>query len=123
MSDYQLQAQEEMYDAIAAQDNERATIERAADERKPSTREPRKASEFDAYYSARNALILDASGATQVAGYREWQSYGRQVRKGEKGIQLAAPVVVKDKTSGDSKVVNMKVTTVFDVSQTDPREA
>lgn len=83
---------------------------------------PREISEWASYYSPRNALILDASGATVVAGYREWQQHGRQVRKGERGIQLAAPVVVKDKKTGDSKVVNMKHTTVFDISQTDARE-
>jgi hypothetical protein len=30
--------------------------------------------------------------ASQVAGYRTWQSLGRQVRKGEQGIQILAPV-------------------------------
>lgn len=75
------------------------------------------------HYSPRNALILAASGATNVAGYREWKQLGRQVRKGEHGIKLAAPVVVKDKDTGEPKVVNVKTATVFDISQTDELEA
>jgi hypothetical protein len=67
-------------------------------------------------------LVLAAAGATNVAGYREWQEQGRQVRKGEHGIALAAPVVVKDRETGDPRVVNMKTVTVFDISQTDAIE-
>ena len=85
-------------------------------------RQPRSVDEFADYYSPRNALILAAAGAQLVAGYREWQQHGRQVRKGEHGIRIAAPVVVKDKKTGESKTVNMKETSVFDVSQTDPIE-
>ncbi|MGI9023785.1 MAG: ArdC-like ssDNA-binding domain-containing protein [Acidimicrobiales bacterium] len=32
-------------------------------------------------------------GVTRVAGYRRWQSLGRQVRKGEQGIAILAPVL------------------------------
>jgi DNA primase len=46
------------------------------------------------HYSFRNtvAIWLQRPDATQVAGYRTWQSLGRQVRKGEHGIQILAPV-------------------------------
>jgi hypothetical protein len=30
-----------------------------------------------------------------VAGYQTWKELGRQVKKGEKGIQIFAPMVVK----------------------------
>ncbi len=45
-------------------------------------------------YSFRNtvAIWMQRPDATQVAGYRTWQSLGRQVRKGEHGIQILAPV-------------------------------
>ncbi|MPZ53569.1 MAG: hypothetical protein GEU79_12690 [Acidimicrobiia bacterium] len=33
-----------------------------------------------------------------VAGYRRWQTLGRQVRKGEKAIGILAPVTRKDET-------------------------
>ena len=36
--------------------------------------------------------MLQRPDASQVAGYRTWQSLGRQVRKGEQGIQILAPV-------------------------------
>lgn len=82
--------------------------------------EPRARAQWPAHYSARNVLLLEAAGATLVAGYREWQDAGRQVRRGEHGIRIGAPVTVKDGDTGETKVVNVKTATVFDVSQTDP---
>jgi hypothetical protein len=35
--------------------------------------------------------------ATQVAGFKAWQQLGRQVRKGEHGIRIMAPMVVKQR--------------------------
>ena len=85
--------------------------------------------------------------ATQVAGYRTWQSLGRQVRKGEQGIQILAPVTrrVADDEPTDAtgraggrpagrtagrraddprarprRLVGVRIAHVFDVSQTDP---
>src|SRR4051794_29223194 len=45
-------------------------------------------------YSLGNTLLiaLQCPDATQVASYRTWQSFGRQVRKGEKGIRILAPM-------------------------------
>src|SRR3989442_1240099 len=44
-------------------------------------------------YSARNVLLisLQRPSARRVAGYRTWQTMGRQVRKGERGIAILAP--------------------------------
>jgi hypothetical protein len=81
--------------------------------------QPRTVDLWPQHYSPRNCVILSVSGASEVAGYREWQAFGRQVRKGEKGIPLLAPVTQKDKETGETRVVNMKTTTVFDVTQTD----
>jgi len=38
-------------------------------------------------------LLIEAQrpGATMVAGYEAWQRSGRQVNKGESGIQILAP--------------------------------
>lgn len=50
------------------------------------------------HYSARNILLLliqaeeRGTEITRVAGYRAWQTFGRQVRKGEKGYKVLAPV-------------------------------
>jgi transcriptional regulator with XRE-family HTH domain len=48
-------------------------------------------------YSWRNVVLILAQrpDARQVAGYRTWQSLGRQVRKGEKGIAVIAPVIYR----------------------------
>lgn len=81
----------------------------------------RTADTWTEHYSPRNVLTLAAAGATDVAGYREWQQLGRQVRRGEHGIALVAPVVKKDKDTGETRVVNMGTVTVFDISQTDPK--
>ena len=41
-------------------------------------------------YSINNLLLIIAQcpHATQVAGFRQWQAKGRQVRKGEKAIKI-----------------------------------
>src|SRR6266436_2863256 len=48
-------------------------------------------------YSLGNTLLIgfQRPEATLVAGYKTWQSMGRQVRKGEKGIAILAPIVRK----------------------------
>lgn len=78
-------------------------------------------------YSFRNTLLilLQTQGkATRVAGYKKWNEFGRQVRKGEKSIRILAPVIVKvkdrnDPRFGESICVGFKGCGVFDVSQTD----
>ena len=44
-------------------------------------------------YSLNNTILIYAQcpGASRVAGYRLWQELGRQVKKGEKGIEILAP--------------------------------
>ena len=48
-------------------------------------------------YSWRNCLLIlqPKPDAAQVAGYRNWQSLGRQVRHGERGIAVLAPVTYR----------------------------
>ena len=47
-------------------------------------------------YSFNNTLLIamQRPDATLVTGYRNWQSMGRQVKKGEKGITIIAPAPV-----------------------------
>ncbi len=77
-------------------------------------------------YSANNSLLilLQRPGATRVAGYRRWRDLGRQVRRGEEGLKILAPIfrTVEDEDSGEKARVlcSFKVVKVFDVSQTDP---
>ena len=52
----------------------------------------RTAARFHAYSPNNVVLILaQKSEATRVAGYKTWQSLGRQVKKGEKAIFIFAP--------------------------------
>ncbi len=55
-------------------------------------------------YSPNNVVLILAQKpeATRVAGYKTWQSLGRQVKKGEKAIYIFAPrpyrVTTEDET-------------------------
>ena len=48
-------------------------------------------------YSWGNVLLIASQRptATHVAGYHMWNQMGRSVKKGEKGIMILAPMVVK----------------------------
>lgn len=94
-------------------------------------------------YSFNNTLLIamQRPDATLVTGYRNWQSMGRQVKKGEKGITILAPAPIKRKREqeildqnhmplldADGKprteevevvIPRFKTTPVFDISQTD----
>ena len=98
-------------------------------------------------YSLNNVMLIHAQkpDATLVAGFNKWKnSFGRHVKKGEKGIQILAPTpykikVDKEKLDPDTKlplldengepvteekeitIPMFKVVSVFDVSQTDGR--
>jgi len=51
-------------------------------------------------YSASNCILIFSQmpTATHVAGYRDWQNkFGRQVKKGARGIRIIAPMMVKEK--------------------------
>ena len=96
-------------------------------------------------YSTRNTMLIymQKPDATLVAGYRAWETqFGRYVKKGEKGIKILAPapfvmkkemdkldpvtrrpvldefgVAVKEEV--EIRLARFKVTSVFDLSQTD----
>ncbi|MCL6557572.1 MAG: ssDNA-binding domain-containing protein [Firmicutes bacterium] len=80
-------------------------------------------------YSFGNVLLIFAQkpDATHCAGYRTWQKCGRQVKKGEKGIAIFAPLAyrqeVTDEETGETvtrtRLGGFRVVHVFDVSQTE----
>jgi antirestriction protein ArdC len=76
-------------------------------------------------YSMGNCLLIaqQAPQATQVAGFRAWQSLDRQVRKGERSIRIMAPMSVKerDESGGETgeRVTFFRAVPVFDIAQTD----
>ena len=55
-------------------------------------------------YSFLNVLLIlkQCPNAGRVAGYRTWQSFGRQVKKGEKGIMILAPIFRKRAETSDA---------------------
>jgi len=77
-------------------------------------------------YSPGNILLIMSQrpDATYVAGYKTWQSLGRQVERGEKAITILAPVIKKIESAERSdpepekRVVAFRTASVFDLSQT-----
>jgi hypothetical protein len=79
-------------------------------------------------YSWNNVLMISSQRphATQVAGIHTWNDLGRKVKKGEKGIMIFAPVVVKrDRTATDPepkepfRLAGFRTAYVFDRDQTE----
>ncbi len=86
-------------------------------------------------YSAGNQLLihLQRPTATHIAGYQTWKKLGRQVKKGEKGILIQAPIQYRYTTTTDktrnnreedntvtvTRLSGFKPAHVFDITQTD----
>jgi hypothetical protein len=73
-------------------------------------------------YSFANTVLIrqQRPEATQVAGFHTWRRMGRQVRRGETGIRILAPIVRRADTSdSDATVVGFRAVVVFDLAQTD----
>src|SRR3989442_81784 len=83
------------------------------------------------HYSWHNVMLINAQRptATRVAGYHAWHELGRFVKKGEKGITIYAPVLVKNPephpVAGETKANDVlrlsgfRTAHVFDVEQTE----
>lgn len=80
-------------------------------------------------YSFGNIMLIASQkpDATRVAGFQTWKSLGRFVKKGEKGIVIIAPMVLRRKDESDSRnaegedrtILRFRAVYVFDASQTD----
>jgi hypothetical protein len=75
------------------------------------------------HYSLYNTLLIamQRPDATHVAGFKAWRTkFGRQVRAGEKGIRILAPIIVKRDEDGETKriCIGWKTVSVFDIAQT-----
>lgn len=89
-------------------------------------------------YSMNNIILIESQRptATNVAGFSTWKKLGRNVIKGESGIQILAPVPRKydvevekiDKDGNVTKEIEQKeymsfrVAYVFDIEQTEGKE-
>ncbi|WP_052335716.1 ArdC family protein [Faecalispora jeddahensis] len=84
-------------------------------------------------YSFRNSLLihLQMPEAKRVAGFESWKKFNRYVKRGQKGIAIFAPYLIKKKVQSESEnpeedggeteqaLVKFKITYVWDVSQTE----
>jgi antirestriction protein ArdC len=83
-------------------------------------------------YSVTNLLLIlsQRPNAERVAGYKTWQSFGRQVKRGEKGIMVIAPQFQKrsDNDKGVTEkeeirsVASFRAVYVWDVAQTEGKD-
>jgi antirestriction protein ArdC len=79
------------------------------------------------HYSFGNIMLILAQrpDASHVAGFNTWKDVNRWVKKGEKGIAIIAPMLLKNRDADaqpkdDAKtIVRFKAVHVFDVSQTE----
>ena len=75
-------------------------------------------------YAGINVMILGLTGQSW-ATYKQWQSIGAQVRKGEEGtaVMFFKPLQVKDRETGeDATIPMMRTFTVFNAGQVDGYE-
>lgn len=77
-------------------------------------------------YSLGNTILIamQMPTATHVASFRSWKrDFNRYVRKGERGIEILVPMLVKDRDEDADeerrRLVGFRVGHVFDVSQTE----
>ncbi|HEX2453123.1 MAG TPA: ArdC family protein [Vicinamibacterales bacterium] len=85
------------------------------------------------HYSWGNVLLITEQRptATRVAGYHVWRELGRTVRRGEKGIMIFAPVLVKEPDRSHAaepakpgeifRLSGFRTAYVFDIKQTEGR--
>src|SRR5579863_1104021 len=87
-------------------------------------------------YSFGNIMLIarQKPDDTNVAGLRTWNSLGRFVKRGEKGIFILAPMIGKkrsknqaaleedDKVNGEARLYGFRAVYVFDVRQTEGKD-
>lgn len=81
-------------------------------------------------YSFHNRMLIrwQKPDASRIAGFHTWRSLGRHVRKGEHGIRILAPYLVKipikeiDKEELVPIIRGFRAVSVFDISQTEGKE-
>jgi hypothetical protein len=82
-------------------------------------------------YSFGNIMLIarQKPDATNVAGLRTWNSRGRFVKRGEKGVMILAPMIghkkagivaeaIEDAKQSQSQLYGFRVVYVFDIGQT-----
>jgi antirestriction protein ArdC len=86
-------------------------------------------------YSLGNIMLIarQKPDATHVAGFRAWNSLGRFVKRGEKGILILAPMIGRktansaaeatdDAKQPEAQLYGFRAVYVFDISQTEGKE-
>jgi antirestriction factor ArdC-like protein len=86
-------------------------------------------------YSFGNIMLIarQKPDATNVAGLRTWNSLGRFVKRGEKGILILAPMIGRKKADGatestedakqpQSQLYGFRAVYVFDINQTEGKD-
>lgn len=73
-------------------------------------------------WSWRNQLIVALHGYSDARGFRQWESVGRSIKKGEKALYILSPCIGKrlDEDNGEEKTIlyGFRSTAVFGIEQT-----
>ena len=116
------------YQTLIAQINQQVeALAQATDEARMSEEMLRYLDAFSRFhrYSLYNTwlILMNRPDATNVAGFHQWNSYNRYVKRGEVGIPILAPLWVKQESEEpeENKLAlrGFKIVYVFDISQTD----
>ena len=75
------------------------------------------------HYSPRNVMLIamQRPDATNVAGFTTWKELGRSVIRGERGINILAPVLTKTSNDDSEALTGFRWVSVFDIAQTHGR--
>jgi len=80
-------------------------------------------------YSFHNQMLIaiQKPSASLVAGFHTWKEMGRWVKKGEHGIRILAPVMVKVKDENEPetevvRAIRFRAVSVFDLAQTEGKD-
>ncbi len=79
------------------------------------------------HYSLNNQIyiLMQKQDAHACYGVKKWNALGRWIKKGERSIKIFSPIVKKaeDKNEKEKKVLlGFRLTSVFDISQTEGKE-
>jgi len=73
-------------------------------------------------YRGMNFMLLAMMGGGEWGTYKQWQTKGAQVRKGEKGVGIIRPLMGKDKKTDETRIFGWAAATVFAAHQVDGYE-
>lgn len=73
-------------------------------------------------YRGMNVLLLMIAGGGTFGTYKQWQSIGARIRKGEKSTMILAPIICENKDTGEDELKGWRGVALFSSTQVDGYE-